>query len=229
MRRRSAGPLVTYDITSGLLHDLFRREGELKTAVRFKSPQIALKELKPFILDGRHIRTGKQQRLFHNLRPRELLANWLLCSVINHSIQPGRLDFLSDPRVDGCDGLILDTLTGQLHQMEHVIAFRRDEHADLDGKGLILKAIEQKVDRGADYAAGKTLVVFPEGAGEWVPREVRTAVPASFAFDALWVIGRCSLRDDEYAYNVVRLRPDPFTMWRVTLDLHKDDPDWSVA
>lgn len=228
MRRRSRGPQITYDITGGPLRELFRREDELKTAVCFKSPQVALKELKPFILNGRQIRTGKQLKRFHNLRPREILANWLLCAAINHSTQPGRIDFASDPRFEGCDGLIVDAVTGQISQTEHVMAFRRDEHADFDGNALILKAIEQKVDRGPSYAMGKTLVVFPEGAGEWVPRDVRAAVPASFAFDALWVIGRCSLRDGEYAYNVVRLRPGPFTRWRVVLDLRKDDPDWSI-
>jgi hypothetical protein len=56
---------------------------------RFKSLEAALKEVEPFIRNGEHLETGKPFKRFGGLRSRELLANWLLCAVVNYE-QSGR-------------------------------------------------------------------------------------------------------------------------------------------
>ena len=72
---------------------------------RFKSLTVALKELEPFIRDGKHLETGKPFKRFGGLRSRELLANWLLCAVFNFDCAaPERLTFTTDPL--GGDGIL---------------------------------------------------------------------------------------------------------------------------
>ena len=75
---------------------------------RFKSLEAALKELEPFIRNGEHLETGKPFKRFGGLRSRELLANWLLCAVVNYDSRAAdRLTFTSDPL--GGDGIIYDS------------------------------------------------------------------------------------------------------------------------
>ena len=74
---------------------------------RFKNLQVCLKELEPFIRDGEHLQTGKPFKRFGRLRSRELLANWLLCAVVNFEKQTDQMTFTSDPL--GGDGIIYDS------------------------------------------------------------------------------------------------------------------------
>src|SRR5437763_348436 len=144
--------------------------------VRFKDLEIALKELEPFVRDGNHLRSGKPFKNFGGMRSREVLANWLLCVAIN-SAENRQLMFSSDPV--GGDGIIQDGATGQTWPTEHVYIPRREALEELDGKTLILEAINQKREKGGKaYASGKTLVVFLDaGAGEWFPNKVARELP----------------------------------------------------
>ena len=85
---------------------------------RFKNLAIALKELEPFIRNGEHLQTGKPFEKFSGMRPREILANWLLCVAIN-STDSRELTFCSDPV--GGDGIICDIATGETWPAEHVM------------------------------------------------------------------------------------------------------------
>jgi hypothetical protein len=88
-------------------------------AIRFGNLKLALNQIKPFIRDGRRIQSGKQLKEFGNLRPRELVANWLLCAAFNeHHKSPERLTFSSDP-LSG-DGILYDTKTEEVFPTEHV-------------------------------------------------------------------------------------------------------------
>jgi len=49
----------------------------------FKSLAVALKDLEPYIRNGRHLQVGDEFKEFGGLRSRELLGNWLLCVVGN--------------------------------------------------------------------------------------------------------------------------------------------------
>src|ERR1700730_16995399 len=73
---------------------------------KFKSPEVALKELEPFIRDGRHLYTGRPFERFGDLRSRELTANWMICAVLNAGRPTNRFTFTCDPQ--GGDGIIYD-------------------------------------------------------------------------------------------------------------------------
>src|SRR5438874_12621174 len=52
---------------------------------KFKSLKVALKEIEPYVRDGKHLESGKPFKRFGGMRSREVLANWLLCVVANHA------------------------------------------------------------------------------------------------------------------------------------------------
>ncbi len=85
----------------------------------FKSPQIALKELEPFVRDGRHLYTGKPLKRFGGLRSRELLANWLICAVLNAGNPRSPFTFTTDPQ--GGDGILYDRESATGWPTEHVV------------------------------------------------------------------------------------------------------------
>ena len=152
---------------------------------QFKSLAVALKEIEPFVRNGQHLQTGKPFEKFGATRSREILANRLVCVATNAATE-GKLTFCSDPI--GGDGIIRDAATGETWPTEHVMVPRlRAGQAD-DAETLILKAIDQKRDKGgAAYAAGKTLIVFLErGRGYLVSKQGCAAIARSLAFR-----GRC--------------------------------------
>jgi hypothetical protein len=168
---------------------------------RFKGLGVALKEIEPFIRNGRHLEVGKPFEEFGRMRSREMLANWLLCVVIN-SANGATLQFTSDP-VEG-DGFICDVTTGETWPTEHVMVPRRETGR---AQALILKAIDQKRDKGrAAYASGKTLVVFLDAeAGMWFPNRVARHLPEPLHFASVWVVCLQRVEAGEYVYGVTHL------------------------
>jgi len=169
---------------------------------RFKSLKVALKELEPFIRNGKHLQAGRPFKRFGGMRSREVLANWLLCAVLAAEAGTERFTFTSDPV--GGDGIIHDTTTGETWPTEHVMVpkVRSDEPPDVEA--LILKAIEDKQKKGgAAYASGKTLVVFSNAgnAARWFPNKVAKRLPAT-DFAAIWVVGLHLVEDGQYVYSV---------------------------
>jgi len=94
----------------------------------------------------------------------------------------GSIVTCSDPI--GGDGIICDAATGETWPTEHVMVPRLRAGQTDDAETLILKAIDQKRDKGgAAYAAGKTLIVFLDaGADTWFPNRVARRLPRSLAF-----------------------------------------------
>lgn len=169
---------------------------------RFKSLPVALKEIEPMVRDPRHLQTGKPFEKFGGMRPREMLANWLLCATFE-TIEGRKLMFYSDPV--GGDGIIRDEATGDTWQTEHVYVSRHSTGPD--AKTLILDAIKHKQSNGAAYCTGKTLVVFLDtpAAGRWFPNEVAKALPSPLLFDAVWVVGFSMIENGGYVYNLTLL------------------------
>src|SRR5262245_47994634 len=125
---------------------------------RFKSMELALKQIEPFVKNGVHLQSGKPFEKLGGMRSREILANWLLCATIN-AIEGRRLTFSSDPT--GGDGIVRDEDTGETFPTEHVMVPRQKGGDNADAQALILEAIELKRSKGGEaYASGKTLVVF---------------------------------------------------------------------
>jgi hypothetical protein len=198
------------------------------TTTRFKSLAVALKEIEPFVRDGKHLHNGKPFEKFGGMRSREMLANWLLCVAINAS-NDTNLTFSSDPI--GGDGIICDTTTDQIWPTEHVMVPPLPASQPGDAHVLILNAIEQKRNKGgAAYAAGKTLIVFLEaGAGEWFPNRVARQLPHPLHFTAVWVVGLQCVKDGEYTYGVTHLDLGDGDAPTLLVHIKRDFDGWEVT
>ena len=164
-----------------------------------KSLSMALKDLEGHILNGEQLQTG---RLFESvgLLPREVLANWLLCAVLNFTGNTDRFTFTSSPS-EG-DGRIYDAESKDTHLTEHTMIPKQEGASD----ALILEAIEKKIKKGgAAYAAGKTLVVFINASFRWFPNRVARQLPENLHFNDVWVVSRRDTEDSEHVYIVTSL------------------------
>jgi hypothetical protein len=196
---------------------------------RFKNLKLALKELKPFVTNGQHLRTGKPFKKFGDMRSREMLANWLLCAVLN-AVEGGarELTFWSDPL--GGDGIIRDELSGELFPTEHVMIPPQAEASKADAQSLILNAIKAKCAKGEQYASGSTLVVFLDaGAGLWTPNLVAQALPDPLLFKTVWVISLQGVENGEYIYNVAHLDISDGNAPAFEVRISADFESWKVA
>jgi hypothetical protein len=79
---------------------------------RIRDLGIVLKDMESYIKDPRFLRVGREFTNFP-LRPREALANWLMCVVGNHENGNADLTFTSDPT--GGDGILLKSGQQPLH------------------------------------------------------------------------------------------------------------------
>jgi hypothetical protein len=193
---------------------------------RFKNLRMALNEIAQFVRDPRHLQTGKPVKQFGGLRPRELLANWLVCATFNEECgSPDRLTFTTDPT--GGDGILLDTETDETFTTEHVIVPAASKGKTADIEARILSAIVSKNKKGgAAYASGKTLIVFLNdgSGGEWKPNRIAKALPNPLHFAVVWVLGLHAhdSKSGEYTYAVAQLTIDdgnaPTFMIRIAAD-----------
>jgi len=167
---------------------------------RFKSLAIALKELEPFIVNGKHLQTGRPFTNFDGMLSREVLANWLICVVANQAHgDEARMTFTSDPL--GGDGVILDTATDETWPMEHVMVPYRPDSEPVETSKTIMDAIDAKNNKGGTaYASGKTLVVFlNNNGGVWYPNRIAKALPADLSFGTVWAVAFQSVEDGNTA------------------------------
>ena len=178
------------------------------SVTKFKSLEVALKELEPFIKNGTHLESGKPFAQFGDMRSREMLANWLISATLNFEYKTTQYSFTSDP--DGGDGTIVNLGTSQAWMTEHVMVPRPQNEVE-ESKGihsLILHAIDLKRNKGGEaYASNKLLIVFlNSGQGLWIPNQVASQLPSPLYFEDVWVIGLEGVADDKY--RVVQLLLD---------------------
>jgi hypothetical protein len=207
--------------------------GDFRKVTKFKSLKLALKELEPFIRNGRHLQVGDEFKRFGGLRSRELLGNWLLCVASNATVGDDRYTFTSDP--GGGDGLIVNEANGTVLETEHVFVPGPHPgapagHNDADPMALILEKIEHKND--AKYT-GKTLIVLCNEGGTgsaWYPNRLAKALPEGLPFEAVWVMSLQGVIDGSYTYGVtwlqLGLRPEGVPIWR--LRIAPDFESWLV-
>jgi hypothetical protein len=198
-----------------------------KNVRRFKNLKIALEQLKPFILDGTQILRGKQIGRFDNARPRELIANWLIAVVANATSGTDDFTFTSDP--DG-DGIVYNARLQEDWPMEHIIVPPAAPGDTLSTEERICDQVQKKQGKGgAQYARGKTLVVFNELGDntQWHPNKAARMLP-KHDFNQVWVVGLLSARDAHYSYCVTTLEPtvDNVPVWVV--DIAPDFSDWVI-
>jgi hypothetical protein len=195
---------------------------------RFKDLAVALKELKPFLLDGAHLQTGKPFDNFDGMRSREILANWLVCVAANAATGDD-LIFCSDPT--GGDGIICHAETGETWPTEHVMVPRLRPGQTADAEALILEKINLKRAKGgAAYAEGKTLVVFLEaGAGRWYPNAIAKRLPDPLLFATVWVVGLQGVEDGEYVYGVTNLELSEGKVPTMVVRIDREFANWQVT
>jgi hypothetical protein len=196
---------------------------------QFKSLGVALKELEPFIRNGKHLQTGKRFKKFGGMLSREMLANWLVCVAINAEDRI-ELNFSSDPV--GGDGIIRNVATGETWPTEHVMVPRLNEGQTGDAEALILNAIQKKRLKGAAYARGKTLIVFLEAgpaAGKWFPNRVARQLPRPLDFATAWVVALKGVEEGEYVYNVTHLDVSEGDAPALLVRIRKEFNAWDVT
>lgn len=180
---------------------------------KFKDMTVALKELAKFVRDdARFLATGREIERFGRLRPREMLANWLICAAVNEDDKHGRMIFTTDP--DGGDGIIWDQSIDQHSRTEHIYVRQSQEGDPVPVEQKIADAVGQKQGKGgAAYAKGKVLVIFlggVEGPPEkslWYPKKAAEQLPAN-DFVEVWVVGLHRYMEEHYLYFVCRLKVD---------------------
>lgn len=167
---------------------------------QIKDMKILLKDMEPMIKDPRFLKHGRDMENF-SLRPREVWANWLICVVLQE-IHGKDITFAED---DKDDGIIVDKRTGHRIRTEHVSALENPMNPIPKGEARIIWAINHKIQRGAEYAKNKILVVFFDGAGKWYRNKVREAINDRHNFDSIYVVGLLTEDQNGYAYSVTKL------------------------
>lgn len=189
----------------------------------FKNLEVALTELEQFVRDDTLLLKGDPLRQLGHMRPREALANWLLCAAPS-AASGESLMFASDPT--GGDGVIFDSKTGYEYALtEHVIVLPHDE---ANVEALTLLAVEEKRAQGKSYAAGKTLIVFLAANGKWRANVVARQLPDPLLFSDVYVVRREGIEAGEYVYAVtlLDLAEGPAPVWLVRIA--QDFASWTV-
>jgi hypothetical protein len=191
-----------------------------------KDFKIVLKDLEPLVKDPSFLWRGRDLSNF-SLRPREIWGNWLVCVVLR-KIHGRDITFMDDDRGDG---FIVDKEKRVIAHTEHVCALDIPEGKKLPaGESRIIEAINLKIARGDEYANGKLLVVFFDGAGKFYRNKIRESIFNRHNFEAVFCVGLLESSDDGYSYSVTEFRNsfgDKSRTYRV--DINNDFNNWEVA
>lgn len=198
---------------------------DLKDKKVIKDFKIALKDLEPLVKDPRFLWRGRDLSNF-SLRPREIWANWLVCVVLR-KLYGDDITFMDDNKGDG---FLVDKKRGIIIPTEHVCALDIPEVKDLPkGEKRVIDAINSKIFRGAEYAQGKLLIVFFDGAGIFFRNKIREAIYGRHNFEAVFCVGLLESREDSYSYTVTEFR-DSFVDKSIThkVTINKDFNNWEI-
>lgn len=190
-----------------------------------KDLRIALKDFEPMVKDPRHLWNGRDIQNF-SLRPREAWANWLLCAILR-KLHGDHITFAENP--DG-DGFIVNKKTGELIPTEHVSALENPFNKLPKGENRVIWAINQKIERGPEYARGKWLVVFFDGAGEFYRNKIRESIRGRHGFGSVFCIGLLNSGKDGYSYLATEFK-DSYGDKSVTfeIEINGDFTDWKIS
>lgn len=190
-----------------------------------KDFKIALKALEPYVKNPDFLIRGREFTNF-SLRPREAWANWLL-SVVLRKLYGDNITFAEDPYGDG---FIVDRKTGEMIPTEHVSALENPLNPLPKGESRVIDAINLKITRGAEYAKGKWLVVFFDGANEFYRNKIRESIKDRHNFGAVYCVGLLTADENGYAYSITEFREshgDQSVTFKVAINA--DFTDWEIS
>lgn len=188
--------------------------------------KIALKDLEPMVKNPQFLWNGRDIKNF-SLRPREAWANWLICVVLQ-KMHNRSITFMED---DKGDGFIVDKDRKIIVPTEHVCALDTPKGKKLpSGEKRVVDAINLKIEKGNEYAQGKLLVVFFDGAGEFYRNKIRESIFGKHKFEAVFCVGLLISSNSGYSYTVTEFR-DSFKDQSIThrVDIKGDFSDWEVV
>ncbi len=190
-----------------------------------KDLRIALKDFELRIKNPNYLWNGRKFSNF-NLLPREAWGNWLVAAVLS-KISGRDVTFADSSKGDG---FIVDRTIKSIFPTEHVSALDIPRGKNLPkGEQRIIEAINLKIIRGSDYARGKILVAFFDGAGEFFRSKIRESVFGKHNFEAIFCVGLLTSDKTGYSYAVTEFR-DSFDDKSIThkVDINNDFTDWCV-
>ena len=119
-----------------------------------KNMKKILKDFEPMVKDPKHLWNGPDIENF-SLRPREAWGNWLLTAIFQY-LYGEEITFMED---DEGDGVILDKITGNYINTEHVAAMDFPGGKALPkGNERIIGAINHKIAKGENMNKEKLLL-----------------------------------------------------------------------
>ena len=184
-----------------------------------------LKDMEPWIKDPRYLRVGRELTNF-KLRPREVLANWLICVVGNFYNGNDHMTF-ADHETGGDDGIILEKTTVIYVSTEHVFIREPKSVTSKTVEDLMVEAVKHKAKKGIPYAQGKHLVIFSEAIGMWYPKRVGRKIEGIHGCDHVWAVGLETSDETKYIYWVTGFTRQHSPAWKVFIDF--DFTDWRVV
>jgi len=200
--------------------------GSLLQKKLIKDFKIALKDFEPMVKNPQFLWNGRDITNF-SLRPREAWANWLICVVLQ-KMHNRYITFMED---DKGDGFIIDKEKKVIVPTEHVCALDVPKGKKLpNGEKRIIDAINLKIARGDEYALGKLLVVFFDGAGEFYRNKIRESIFGKHKFEAVFCVGLLTSSYKGYSYTVTEFR-DSFKDQSIThrVDINGDFSAWTIT
>ena len=78
-----------------------------------------------------------------------------------------------------------------------------------------------------EYANGKCLVVFVDGAEKWYPNRVGRRMDGQHNFNAIYCVGLLIGNDSGYLYSVSRFNKKHSPTWKVRIN--SDFTSWKVS
>ncbi len=178
-----------------------------------KDLKIVLKDIEPYVRAVRPLWNGRDFTNF-SLRAREIWSLWLVCATYQR--MGTDVTFAEDFKTDG---ILIDRKTGDRVYVENVAAMSFPNTSLAKNEDRVLNAIEDKIARGPEYAAGKVLVVFYDGAGRVKFNKVAKAVQGRHNFERIYLVGLVGdKKGTEYTYSVSVLNEKNTNTAVITID-----------
>lgn len=190
-----------------------------------KDLRVVLKDFEPMVKNPKHLWSGRKIENF-NLLPREAWGNWLV-AVVLRKLYSRDITFADDEQGDG---FIVDRDIKNVFPTEHVSALDIPKGRKWPkGEQRVIEAIKLKIAKGSDYAQGKVLVAFFDGAGQFFRSKIRESIFGRHNFEAVFCAGLLTSDKTGYSYIVTEFR-DSFADKSIThkVDINNDFTDWCV-